>query len=125
MLAPYLPAIPLLTKEDAKHVTHSVFQIGVEGVSGFTIGFHEVRDALRGQVRVRRKNPPKNIDKLNRAMPWLNWIEDGKVVIVNGPWVKDFVDQVKVFPDGDHDDMVDGVSIAREVLVRRAVPRHA
>lgn len=114
----------LLTDDEAFE-DNAVLQIGVEGVSGFAIGFSEVRDCLRGFCRVRKKNPPKNIDKLTRALPWMNWIDDGRVYIVRGAWNKDFTDQLQSFPDGDHDDMVDAVSIAREMLTKKAIPKHA
>lgn len=114
-----------LASDDEAQTNGNCFQIGIEGVSGFHIGFSEVRDTLRGQVRVRKKNPPKNIGKLQRALPWMNWIDDGKVYLVRGAWNKDFTDQLLSFPDGDHDDMVDAVSIAREMLTQKAVPRHA
>jgi predicted phage terminase large subunit-like protein len=116
----------LMSEAEAKEAQENrVLQIGIEGVSGFTIGFSEIRDALRGHVRVRKKNPPKNIDKLTRALPWLNLIDDGRVVIVRGAWNKDFIDQLQSFPSGDHDDMIDAVSIAREMLTAKAVPQHA
>tara|TARA_R110000803_G_scaffold79541_4_gene145179 strand:- start:288 stop:1769 length:1482 start_codon:yes stop_codon:yes gene_type:complete len=123
------PRIVRLSKQDRGSdedpVAHPCFLAGVEGVSGFTIGFHEIRDALRGEVRVRKKNPPKNINKLNRAMPWINWIEDGRVYLVNAQWNQDFVDQLGRFPTGDHDDMVDAVSISREMLVKSSTPKYA
>jgi predicted phage terminase large subunit-like protein len=51
-------------------------------------------------------------DKLSRALPWSQRAADGKVVLVRGPWVGAFLDEVCMF-DGSgkgHDDQVDTVS---------------
>lgn len=36
--------------------------------------------------------------------------------LVQAPWVRSFLEEVEVFPDGDHDDQVDSVSILYELL---------
>lgn len=51
-------------------------------------------------------------DKYTRALAWANLAEEGKVYLVRGPWIKDFLDEVTRFPNGAHDDQVDGVSLA-------------
>jgi predicted phage terminase large subunit-like protein len=53
-------------------------------------------------------------DKLLRAEAWAALAEEGKVVLVNGPWISDFLDEVCRFTGrGDaHDDQVDAVSLA-------------
>ena len=51
-------------------------------------------------------------DKFTRALAWANLAEEGKVVLVRGPWIGDFLDEVSRFPDGRHDDQVDAVSLA-------------
>ena len=55
-------------------------------------------------------------DKLTRALSWLNLAEEGKVILVRGAWIKDFLDEVSQFPNGRHDDQVDAVSIAVRML---------
>ncbi len=67
-------------------------------------------NAIR-QIRVRG-------DKLTRALAWLNLAEEGKVFLVRGPWIEDFLDEVCAFPTGKHDDQVDAVSLAVEMLSR-------
>jgi predicted phage terminase large subunit-like protein len=51
-------------------------------------------------------------DKFTRA-------EAGKVVLVRGPWIDDFLDQVCSFPNGRHDDQVDAVSLAVQMVETR------
>lgn len=60
-------------------------------------------------------------DKLQRAMPWAVRAEQGMVRIVRGEWVPQFIDECLAFPYGDHDDMVDAVSGAVEMLANGQV----
>ena len=59
-------------------------------------------------------------DKLTRALAWLNLAEEGKVFLVRGPWIDEFVDEIARFPTGRHDDQVDAVSIAVNMLAERS-----
>lgn len=58
-------------------------------------------------------------DKLTRALAWLNLAEDGKLYLVRGAWIDEFVDEVAQFPHGRHDDQVDAVSIAVSMLAKK------
>ena len=49
-------------------------------------------------------------DKMTRALPWAARAEAGKVALVSGAWVADFLDEVCAFPSAAHDDQVDAVS---------------
>jgi len=57
-------------------------------------------------------------DKFTRALAWANLAEEGKVYIVRGAWNQDFLDEVCRFTGrGDkHDDQVDAVSLAVQML---------
>jgi len=55
-------------------------------------------------------------DKLTRALAWLNLAEEGKVFLVRGPWINEFVDEISRFPTGRHDDQIDAVSVAVGML---------
>jgi predicted phage terminase large subunit-like protein len=57
-------------------------------------------------------------DKFTRALAWANLAEEGKVVLVRGPWNDAFIDEVASFPTGRHDDQVDAVSLAVQMLNR-------
>ena len=106
-----------------------VSRIGVEAVTGFEIGRIELASSLLGELRVEKYNPASRQDKLSRAQPWLNKVEAGKFYIVCSKdttgrvvmpkWVRGFLDELEVFPLGQHDDQVDAVSIAFEAFVKR------
>jgi predicted phage terminase large subunit-like protein len=49
-------------------------------------------------------------DKIARAAGWSSRAESGKVALVSGRWVADFLSEVCEFPFGKHDDIVDTVS---------------
>jgi predicted phage terminase large subunit-like protein len=49
-------------------------------------------------------------DKLSRAQPWIARAEQGKVALVRGAWVPEFLAEAEAFPQGGHDDQVDAVS---------------
>jgi predicted phage terminase large subunit-like protein len=55
-------------------------------------------------------------DKLTRALAWLNLAEEGKLFLVRGGWIDEFVDEVAAFPTGRHDDQIDAVSTAVNML---------
>lgn len=56
-------------------------------------------------------------DKVTRASVLLAGpAEQGRVSIVHGPWVQAFLDECADFPDGDHDDQIDAVAAAIDVL---------
>ena len=113
-LRPRLEALAL--RDKARHESH---RMGMEAVSGFDIGLRELRmgEALRGEVKILCKNPPRG-GKLLRAQDWLTAMEAGRVHLVRGPWNKKFLEELRTFPDGKHDDQVDAVSIAWECLAR-------
>jgi len=49
-------------------------------------------------------------DKVTRAAPLSSQVEAGRVVLVRGPWNGPFLDEMEGFPQGGHDDQVDGAS---------------
>lgn len=51
-----------------------------------------------------------------RAGIWASRIEDGLVYLVRGPWNDEFVREALAFPRGQHDDLVDCVSGAWQML---------
>jgi len=54
-----------------------------------------------------------------RANPVSSQAEAGNVKLVRGKWINDFLDEAELFPYGAHDDQVDAVSGAFEMLTRR------
>jgi predicted phage terminase large subunit-like protein len=59
---------------------------------------------------------PSSGSKRQRAMPFASQAEAGNIKLVNGPWVEDYLDEIEVFPDGEHDDQVDASSGAFDRL---------
>ena len=58
-------------------------------------------------------------DKFTRALAWANRAEAGKVVLVRGAWNEEFLEEVCQFPNGRHDDQVDAVSLAVQMIGER------
>jgi predicted phage terminase large subunit-like protein len=56
---------------------------------------------------------------LARAQPWIAKAEQGKVALVRGAWTGDFLAEVEAFPQGAHDDQVDALSGACQLLGMR------
>ena len=59
------------------------------------------------------------VDKYTRSLAWANRAEAGKVVLVRGPWIDAFLEEVCSFPNSKHDDQVDAVSLAVQMLEGR------
>lgn len=49
-------------------------------------------------------------DKVSRALPVASRAEAGKLKLVRGEWISDFLDEATSFPHGAHDDQIDAVS---------------
>lgn len=91
---------------------------------------HGIEAALHGQALVqdlRRVPAVRHIplravrmeaDKYTRALAWANFAEEGKIRLIRGPWIEQFIDEVCRFTGrGDtHDDQVDAVSLAVKLL---------
>lgn len=57
-------------------------------------------------------------DKVTRARALAAQVEAGNVLVVRGPWNERFLTELHSFPDGAHDDVVDGTSGAFNALLR-------
>ena len=61
-------------------------------------------------------------DKVSRVNAILPLIEGGRIFIPDSaPWLDSFIDETAAFPNGMHDDQVDAMTIAIDVLSRTAV----
>ncbi|MGD9590267.1 MAG: phage terminase large subunit [Pyrinomonadaceae bacterium] len=77
---------------------------------------------LRKESRIRGANLRGVVvttDKLTRALKWAPLAEEGKVVLVRGPWNREFIEEVCRFPGGKFDDQVDAVSLAVTMFRRQ------
>lgn len=114
----------LLVQSTAAEDGHNV-RIGMEeegGASGKSLVDHYRRTILMG-YNFSGHRPTG--DKVVRAMPWAAAAEAGNVMILQGTWNKDFLDEVESFgPDCPHDDQVDAVSGAVSCLAPRFIHPH-
>ncbi len=86
------------------------------GSAGVALIDHYAREVLPGYAFHGRRTTG---DKQARALPVSAAAEAGNVLLVRGPWIGAFLDEVEVFPGGAHDDQVDAVCGAIEVLAQR------
>ncbi|MBK8466189.1 MAG: phage terminase large subunit [Chloracidobacterium sp.] len=89
---------------------------------------HGIESAMHGKAVVQELRTDWNVrqfafrevsvagDKLTRALTWLNLAEEGKLFLVRGPWIDAFIDEIVRFPTGRHDDQIDAVSVAVQML---------
>ena len=56
------------------------------------------------------KAEPVSGDKITRAQPFAAQVNIGNVKMLRGDWNKDLIKELRVFPNGTHDDQVDGLS---------------
>jgi len=101
-----------------------VQRIMIESVAGFLAVFQDIKQELLGEVQVQKAAPPRG-GKMLMAQPWLNSVEAKRVYIVSDkPWKKEFEHELSVFPDGDHDDIIDAISISWMALVGKRTDNH-
>lgn len=56
------------------------------------------------------------VDKTTRALPLLSRAKAGRLVLLRRSWTQDLVDEMLAFPLGEHDDQVDAVAMAVQML---------
>jgi predicted phage terminase large subunit-like protein len=84
------------------------------GASGKSMIAHYQR-LFEGSHRVHGYRPTG--DKATRAsVLFAGPAEQGRVAVVRGPYLQAFLDEIADFPEGDHDDQIDVVSAAIDVL---------
>jgi predicted phage terminase large subunit-like protein len=102
--------------EQRRYIIHNLLT-EKETEHGIELALHgqAVLQDLRREAAARGKafrGVKVDADKVTRSLSWANLAEEGKVVLVRGPWINDFLDEVTRFPSGATDDQVDAVSIA-------------
>lgn len=60
---------------------------------------------------------PETGDKVVRARPLASQVNQGNVLMLRAPWNTEFTDELKLFPNGLHDDQVDAASRAYTQLI--------
>ncbi len=95
------------TERDTQH--------GIEDSANAKAIISELRRDLR-LSNFSFKTVPVVGDKLTRALNWSPRAEEGKLRLVRGPWIDDFIAELIRFPKGKHDDQIDAVSIAVHMM---------
>lgn len=60
---------------------------------------------------------PESGDKVTRAEPLAAQINVGNVLMLNAPWNEELINEMRMFPNGTHDDQVDALSRAFGELI--------
>lgn len=71
--------------------------------------------------RVRKINARTTGGKITHAGPVSSQAEAGNIKILRAPWNDKLIAELEAFPDGAHDDIVDGLSLAFQVLSKPRV----
>ncbi|RPD86282.1 terminase [Neisseria weixii] len=67
---------------------------------------------------------PESGDKVTRAEPLASQINVGNVMMLRGDWNKGVIDEMRIFPNGKHDDRIDACSRAyNELMSDNGLPR--
>lgn len=85
--------IPILLPQDPGQAGKSQFLYFVKLLAGYNV----IKDIESG-------------DKVTRADPLASQINNGNVKLMRGAWNQDFIDELKAFPNGGHDDQVDAAA---------------
>jgi len=91
-------------------------KIGIESVAGYKDTYTTMRDIFRGKRSIRKVTVSK--DKVVRATPIEPIIEAGNFHILTGPWKTITETHFREFPNGAHDDIIDGASGAYGMLAK-------
>jgi predicted phage terminase large subunit-like protein len=87
------------------------------GAGGKSLISYYTRHVLQG---FDVKGIPSTTSKETRAAPFASQAEAGNIYVVNGAWVKDFIEEAEGFPMVEHDDQIDAWSGAFHQLMRDA-----
>lgn len=92
---------------------------GVEDVAFQALVFQQfARDQSLVGVDIRPIRPQG--DKVARARPWRQRAKNGRLLLVRGAWNQAFIREAASFPKGRHDDAVDAVSGAVQMMEANA-----
>lgn len=81
-------------------------------------GKHQAQYLIRQLAGYSYRATPESGDKETRALPLAAQAEAGNVLIVRGPWNREFLDELETFPMGKFKDQVDAATRAFSELVR-------
>jgi predicted phage terminase large subunit-like protein len=90
-------------------------QLGIESAMHGLAAVQELR-TLPELLGTAIKSICVDRDKISRALPVAARAEQGKVKLIRGDWISNFLDEATAFPHGAHDDQVDAVSGAFQMI---------
>ncbi|CAN5459715.1 hypothetical protein BH20ACI3_BH20ACI3_41860 [soil metagenome] len=108
-------------------VSTALAEPGVQlGIESAMHGLAAVQELLRlpEMVDTTLRSIRVDKDKVSRALPIASRAEQGKVRLVRGNWISDFMDEATSFPHGAHDDQIDAVSGAFQMIAKIREPDH-
>jgi len=79
-------------------------------------GKGQVRQFTRTLSGFSVRSKPVSGDKVTRARPFAAQVNVGNVVMIRGAWNLTMVEELRNFPNGLHDDQVDGLALAFDEL---------
>jgi predicted phage terminase large subunit-like protein len=106
-------AVKNAAMRDGSSTTQSIPQD--PGAAGKSQVHYLVTSVLAGHSVV---SSPESGDKVVRAEPFAAQVNVGNVDMVRGDWNAKFIDELRSFPNGAHDDQVDGASRAYNQLMQ-------
>ena len=65
------------------------------------------------------KVSPETGDKVTRAEPFASHINVGNVLMLRGTWNKALIEEMRMFPNGSHDDQIDAMTRAANELITK------
>lgn len=83
-------------------------------------GKTQVLYLTRQLVGYKVHSSPESGDKITRAEPFAAQMNVGNVLMLRGDWNKPLIDELRMFPNGTHDDRVDALSRAFAQLIGKS-----
>ncbi len=109
--------------EQRRYIVERIREEGntTHGIEAALHGKAFVQELMRDERLVNRNFKAIHVDtdKFTRALSWQSRAEAGKVYLVRASWNEEFLDELCSFPDGKHDDQVDAVSLAVQMMSLR------
>lgn len=90
-------------------------QVGIESAMHGLAGIQELQREPQ-LINTSLQSIRVDKDKVSRVLPVASRAESGKVKLIRGNWISDFMDEATSFPHGQHDDQIDAVSGAFQLL---------
>ena len=95
---------------------------GIENVAFQRAAYDDLRSLIERTHRIQKVRVVG--DKVARTAYFIGPLTSGRLYVLQRPWLQEFLDEMREFPHGVHDDQVDALSGAA-FMARQVVPRRA